>query len=79
MQGQECHRTCGAGQREARQVKMVDSLSEGKGEAWLLCCLCKVLVLDGEIADGEYVIGNEPLHGTGSILDLELGAIGLVR
>lgn len=57
---------------------MVDSLPEGKGEAWLLCCLCKVLALDGEIADVEYVIGNEPLHGTGSILDLELGAIGLV-
>ena len=44
------------------KMKMVDSLSEGKGETWLLGCLRKVLALDCEVANGQDVIGNESLH-----------------
>lgn len=53
-------------------------LSECESEAGLRGRLCKVLMLYDEVSDAESVLGDEPLHCAGSILDLEYCAVLLV-
>ena len=55
-----------------------DSLSKSEGKSGFLGSLSKILSLDCEVTDGEVVFGNKPFHGSRTILDGELGAIGLV-
>lgn len=40
----------------------LDLLSESKCEAWFFDSLCKILFLNGKIADIKYVTGNKAFH-----------------
>lgn len=62
-----------------REAEDTVKLSKRKRESRLLCRLAKVLVLDLEVADGQDIVRNDPLHRTGAVVDLELGPVGLVR
>lgn len=53
--------------------------AKGKGQTRLAGSLGKVLVLDLEVANVESVLGDETLHATRTVADLEVGAILLVR
>lgn len=53
-------------------------LAEREGESGLDGRLGKVLVLDGEVTNGENIVGDDSFEGSRTVLDLELGAVGLV-
>jgi hypothetical protein len=61
------------------EFKFVYLLAESEGKAGLLGGLSEDLILDGQVTDGEGVLGNKALEGAGSIADGELGSVGLVR
>lgn len=52
--------------------------AEGKGQTRLLGSLGEVLVLDGEVTNLQGVLGDETLHGPGTVLNLERGTVLLV-
>lgn len=54
-------------------------LAKGESKTGLRGSLGKVLTLDLQVADGQDVVGHDTLHGARTILDLEFGAVLLVR
>lgn len=60
------------------QAEDTVKLAEGESKTRLLCSLREVDAGNGEVANPESVLGDEALHGARSILDREVGAIGLV-
>jgi hypothetical protein len=63
---------------EAHAQNTVET-AESKGKTGLAGGLGKVLTLDLEVTNGESVLGDETLHATGAVADLEVGAVLLVR
>jgi hypothetical protein len=53
-------------------------LPESEGKPWFLKSFSEVLTPYSYITDGKHVVGNETLHGTGSIVYGELRTIGFV-
>lgn len=56
----------------------MNSLAKGKGESGLLGGLGEILSTNAEVADFECVLRDESLHRTRTILNGEIGTIGLV-
>lgn len=52
--------------------------AEGKGKAGLASSLGKVLLLDLKVANGDVILGDETSQAARAVVDLELGAVGLV-
>lgn len=53
-------------------------LSESKGESRFLGGFGKVLRVNGNVSNAEFVVGNETLHRSGTVMDGELCAVRLV-
>jgi len=53
-------------------------LSESERKSRLLGRLSEILLLDGEVSDREGVLREEALEGSGTVVDLEGGSVGLV-
>lgn len=64
--------------QRAIKTKETHLLSKCKSKTGFLGRLGKVLVLNGEVTNSERILRDETLHGTGTILNRELGTIGLV-
>lgn len=60
------------------ETKDTIEAAEGESQSWLLSGLGEVLSLDLEIADGELVVGDEPLHAARSVVDLKRRSVRLV-
>jgi len=44
-------------------------LSKGKGKARFFSGLSKVLAFDGQVTNGESILGDKAFHGAGTVLD----------
>ena len=54
------------------------SLAKGEGETWFLGGLGEVHALHREIAHTEVIVGDEALHGTRAVVNLNTSSVGLV-
>ena len=57
---------------------MLTEFTESEGESGLDGGLGEILLLEGEISDGHDIVGDDTFEGSGAVLNLELGAVGLV-
>ena len=75
------HRRHDAVDRDGVVSKTQDAvkLAKGKRQTGLAGRLGKVLALDSEVANLENIVGDDALHGARAVLNLELGAVLLVR
>lgn len=52
--------------------------TESKSQTWLLSSLSEVLLFDGEVANGDGVLGDETAQAARAVLDVEACSVGLV-
>jgi len=64
--------------RGVQGVERGDLLAKGEGKTWLLGSLSKVHAIHREVAHLENVVRNEAFHGTRTIVDLKISAVGCV-